>query len=290
MGTKIFICAAATALLATPVWAADLPTMKAPPVAPMLAMNDIVNANNQISLDFVETYLNYLETDSPSGAKLDAETGWIPGLAVTGSLMRNLFVDNVYLYGQFKWVDGSSHYVGALGGGAFGSFVNTDGAEIFNQDFRIGKGFALTPGFMLTPYLGVGAREWSRNLSGASGYHEDYSNGYVGGGLLAQFSPVSRLVLSANGLIGSTFDASMTASDNPGGFPIPPQTFNLGASTMYMLGASADYAITQNIHINAGVDFDNFHYGKSPVGIGGYLEPNSQTSETTWKVGMGFGF
>ncbi len=292
MKTKIVICAATMALLATPVWAADWPTKKAAPIAPILAVNDIVNANNQITLDFADTYLDYLESDSPSGAPLDSEKGWVPGLAVSGSLMRNWIVDNLYLYGQFKWVDGHSAYVGGTSGNpVYGSFTNTDGAEIFNEDFRVGKGFAINSSFMLTPYVGAGARQWGRNLPGAGGYHEDYSDGYVGGGLLAQFSPISRLVLSANGLIGSTFDASMTSSRIAGGFPITPQTYDLGAKPIYMLGASADYAITQNIHVNAGVDYVNFHFGKSAVSpIDFTYEPNSATSETTLKVGLGYGF
>ena len=51
----------------------------------------------------------------------------------------------------------------------------------------------------------------------------------AGAGLLLQYSPIPRLVLSANGLIGGTIDPKLKATQN-GGFPIPNQTFDLGGA------------------------------------------------------------
>src|SRR5262249_8156749 len=157
--------------------------------------------NNQISLDFAATDFDYLETDD-AGDPLDAERGWVvPGLSAKGSVMgKVLGISNIYASGRFTWVDGETDYKGSLIGGAYGSFLNTDRAEVWEGDFRLGKGVELGPSVMFTPFAAGGVRKWGRNLSGPSGYHEDYTHGYVGGGLLLQASPFDRLVLSVDGL------------------------------------------------------------------------------------------
>jgi hypothetical protein len=238
-----------------------------------------------VTLDYATTNFNYLET-LPDGSAFDTEKGWVsPGISVTGSLMRDLFgVCNLYISGRFTYVDGHTNYWSP-------PLVNTDGAKVYDEDFRIGKGFDLSNNMMLTPYIGAGAHLWSRNLPGPGGYHEDYSNGYWGGGLLFQVAPVSRLVLSANGLVGSTFDASMNTTLIPGGGAIIPQTYKLGSSVIFMAGVSADYAITQQWHVNVEADYVNFKYGASPVStIDGSNEPDSRTSNWTLRAGLGYAY
>lgn len=253
------------------------------------AGNGIVKSNNQVGIAFYGNHIDYLETNGST--PMDSEKGWQPGVAISGSVMKNWGIENLYLYGQFSWVNGHSNYVGSYIGGTYGDLKQTDGAEVSNEDFRIGKGFSVNDNFMLTPYVGAGARQWGRNLPGSSGYHEDYSNGYAGGGLMAQFSPASRWVLSVNGLIGSTFGASMKTSLTPGGYAITPQTYNLGSSTIYKIGASVDYAATESIHVNAGVEYTSFNYGKSAISsIDGTYEPDSRTNELAAKIGIGFSF
>lgn len=270
--------------------AADMP-LKAPPLAvPACPGGDIVRANNQVSADFVETYIDYgPEFLTGVGAPLDTEKGWVPGVRVTGSLMQNFgSFCNIYLMGSFTYLNGSTQYW-ASGGPVT---ANTDGATVNNFDFRIGKGFGPSSNFMLTPYLGVGSNWWNRLLNGPFGYDEKYSHAYVGGGLLVQFSPAPRWVISADGLIGEAFDSSMTASPTPGGVAIPGlfTTFTLGNNPVYMVGASVDYAFTEHWHANAGVDYSYFSYGQSAPNAAGFLEPNSTTSYTTVSIGVGYGW
>jgi len=269
-------------------YAADMP-VKAPPLIPVVE-NAILRANNQVTLDFIYTYDKYgPEYISGVGAPLDLEQGGVPGLSVTGSVMRDIAgFQNVYLWGRFSYMNGNTQYVGASGGGAFGSLVNKDGATIWNWDFRIGKGFSVAPNVMLTPYFGIGSNAWNRLLIGAGGYNELYSHDYAGAGLLAQWSPAARWVLSAYGLVGGAFNSKETSTDTPGGFPIPPWTFILGNNTTYMAGASADYAFTEHWHANAGFDWTYFSYGQSAVNPFGYLEPNSLTRYWTWSAGIGY--
>jgi hypothetical protein len=144
---------------------------------------------------------------------------------------------------------------------------------------------------MLTPYIGAGARQWGRNLPGASGYHEDYSHGYVGGGLMAQFALTPDLVVSVDGLVGSSFAANMTTSRTPGGFAITPQSYALGSSAIYQAGVSLDYAMTKQLHANAGIDYTSFKYGRSATSpIDTSYEPDSRTSQVVIKIGLGYAF
>lgn len=274
------------AFMGTPALAADM-AVKAPPPPPGCAVNDIVKANNQLSVDFAATYIQYGPEYQTGGGPLDSETGWVPGGSVTGSVMRTFAgVCDVYLMGRLTVVDGSTHYWASSGP----VLSNTDGAMVMDLDFRVGKGFALNPNLMLTPYLGLGSNLWVRRLTGPSGYNEDYSHDYAGGGLLVQYSPAPRWVLSVDGLIGEAFNSSMTASLTPGGFalPAPLMTFTLGNRPVYMAGASVDYAVTEQWHVNAGIDYVQFSYGQSAVNGFGYLEPNSSTSYVTVSVGGGY--
>lgn len=284
--------------------------------APASTWGDIVNANNQVSLDFIDTNFNYEEFNDTSRSPffgagiLDSEMGWVPGLSVSGSLMRNWFVDNIYLYGQFSWSRGKTNYTGspsqplfAAVPGVFGSLVGRDGAYITDFDFRSGKGFAIQPNVMLTPFLGAGWHDWDRRVN----LGENYTNGYAGGGLLLQFSPFSRFVVSADGLIGGTFASHISVAGTPiaitaTGAPLQ-RGFSgpLGNSALFMAGLSGDYALTQAIHVNAGLDYVYFRYGESalyPAGclqavgaaVGCAYEPSDRTSNLTLKVGLGYGF
>jgi hypothetical protein len=55
-------------------------------------------------------------------------------------------------------------------------------------------------------------------------------------------------------------------------------------------GISADYAVTANIHINAGLDYVNFAYGESGPSPYKTVEPHSTTSNLMLKVGLGYAF
>jgi hypothetical protein len=258
----------------------------------LVRADDILLSNNQVSVDFAATArLDYAERDpNHIFPVLDSETGnWIPGVSVTGSWMGTFYGLHPYAWGRFTWIDGTTDYAAAAGPVT----KNTDGARIQDEDFRLGLGFDLARNIMLTPYAGIGWHQWGRNLSGPFGYHEDYSNGYAGGGLLLQVAPVSGLVLSVNGLVGSTFDASMTASQTIN--PVLPfsslSAFNLGSTMIEMAGGSADYAVSSLVHVNTSVDYTHFGYGQSPPQtIFGILEPTSRTSNLTVRVGLGIAF
>jgi hypothetical protein len=283
-----FVLGFASALaLVSAANAADLGSYKDVPSA--WVSNDIIASNNQISVDFVSRAFAYKETNDasripslPSGAPLDSETGWVPGVGVSASVMKNLIVSNLYLSLEWQHLDGKTDYKGSYQScvtpGCYGTVTGKSGAVVNDLDGRIGKGFELGRSAMLTPYFGIGYHDWVRN----PGYKEDYSNGYAGAGLLLQWSPINRLVLSANGFVGTTFGSNI---DVTGAF-----SGALGDSAIYKAGFLADYAVTQHVHLNTGVEWQSFKYGESAIYGGGMFEPSDHQDYLTVKAGVGYAF
>lgn len=251
-------------------------------------MNPILIANTQVGLSIVGQRVDYNET-TPTDAHFSSEAGWLPGLQFGLSAMAPIGpIRNAYFMGAFTWLYGRTEY------GASGGPVTTDrsGANIAALDIRVGKGFDIAPDWMATPYLGVGYRGWERDLSNRSGpfgYSESYEHGYAGGGLLLQWAATDRIVLSASGLIGTTFAPKMTVAFN-GGAWVLPWTHDLGRSALYMAGLSVNYAMTREWHANAGIDYLSFRYGASGASPDGFYEPESRTSNWTVKAGFGYSF
>ncbi len=244
---------------------------------------DIVAVTNQVgSIQLISTSVNYTET--ANGTTADTESGSVPGYALSLSTMQDLWLGNDYIQVEYDHNSGHPNYIGApLGGGAYGSVLGQSGATLANYSARYGTGFVIGDEAMLTPYIEIGHHSWDRGVN----YGETYTHNYYGVGALGQCtSPVSGLVFTANALIGSTFGSNIDVGSGPGltGF-----SGALGNSTLYKFGLSADYAFTQNFHGNIGADYTSFKYGMSAV-YGAYYEPDSKTSYTTLKVGLGYAF
>jgi opacity protein-like surface antigen len=308
MKMKTFLLAGLAALAATSATAADMAVKARPMAAPVAGCgyNAITLSNNQISLQYAGINKNYEEYNPaglfndpalPVGAVIDSENGWVHGVSVTGSAMFNLGAFcNLYVFGRGSYFDGSTDYWQPLG-----RLSGQSNAKIWEGDFRFGKGFDLTPNFMLTPYLGVGARSWDRDLcqGGAcfgGGFHENYRHSYVGAGLMAQYAMTPALVLTASGLIGGTFDSTLTGGPLANGNPtIIPFRTGLGNSTIYKIEGALDYAFTQNFHGNIGVEYTEFRYGLSAPFVTDNLgnpavEPDSRTRNVTVRAGLGWAF
>jgi opacity protein-like surface antigen len=282
------------AVTTSPAFAADM-AFKAPPPPIVPFGNDILKANNQISVDFIVTNFNFKEyndfTRTPfqptdSAGVADTEKGWVPGVSATGSVMTDVFgIHNVYFSARFSYLNGHTDYWNP-------TITQNDPATVNKWDFRLGKGFDFSPNTMVTPYFGAGTSWWKRTIVAQA--QEDYFHAYAGGGLLLQWAPFSRLVLSANGLIGSTFASEMSASPIDSGPAFTPFNVSLGSSLIYMLGGSADYAFTDHLHANVGIEYVNFKYGESDYASAGVLgpvyEPSSRTSNVTVSAGLGWSF
>jgi len=196
--------------------------------------------------------------------------------------MKDLWLGNDYIEAEFDNSSGTTTYTGAYQGGVFGSVVVTSGATLVNYSARYGTGIMVNEGFMLTPYAELGHHEWDRGVN----WGEVYTHNYYGIGALAQYSPATRLVLSANALFGSTFGSNIVINGAFSGA--------LGNSSLYRIGAGADYAFAQNLHGNIGFDYTSFSYGISAIyscGVNCFQwEPDSKTNYTTIKIGLGYAF
>ncbi len=258
----------------------------------MAGTSDIKAANNQVAIQIVSTNVDYTETGNgrlgTTVGKLDTETGGVPGYALSLSVMKDVWLGNDYFAAEYDHASGNTSYTGMpITGGVFGSLAGSSGATLDNYRVRYGKGFTLDHEFMLTPYAELGNHQWERNVN----YGEHYAHDYYGAGVLGQYSPVSRLVFSADALFGKTAGSSITVNGGGGqnGF-----SGDLGNSTLYKIGIAADYAFAENLHGNVGVDYVTFNYGISaiyPLG-GGFVgwQPDSTTHYTLVKLGIGYAF
>lgn len=267
------------------------------PISAYAGITDIRAANNQIGIQAVSTNVDYTETGNgifgTVTGTLDTEKGDVPGAAIFLSTMSG---SGQYFAAEYDHSSGQTTYTGMpITGGVFGSIVGVSSAALTNFNVRFGQGFeigsvgarSITP-FMLTPYVELGHHEWDRGVN----YGEIYTHNYFAVGTLWQLSPASsRLVLSADAMLGTTFRANIVVNSGPGlnGF-----SGALGNSTLYKVGLAADYAFSNHFHGNAGIDYMSFGYGMSavyPVG-GGFVswEPDSRTNYTIVKLGVGYAF
>jgi hypothetical protein len=254
--------------------------------------SDIKASNNQMGIQIISTHVDYTETGNgmlgTRTGTLDTENGRVPGYTLSLSTMNDWWLGNDYIEAEYDHSSGNTNYIGGLIGPPatpYGSVVGISGATLTNYSARYGKGFIVNDGLMLTPYAELGSHKWDRGVN----YGETYTHNYYGIGALGQYSPASKWVLTASGLIGNTFGSYIVVNTGPGlnGF-----SGGLGNSTLYKVGVSADYALTSHFHGNVGVDYMSFKYGISavyPVN-GGSWEPDSSTHYTTVKFGLGYAF
>lgn len=262
------------------------------PAASLAAQIDIVASNNQANVAYLSTKVNYRETGTgiygtPTGT-LDTETGSVPGFSFAVSSMTG--PDNDYIQAELDQANGSTTYTGALLGGQFGSVVATSSASLMDFSGRFGRGFAYEEQFMATPYIELGRHQWDRGVN----YGETYTHYYFGVGVLGQYSPMPRLVLGANAMLGRTFGSDISVNSGPGlsGF-----SGSLGNSLLTRVGAAVDYAFTPRLHGSLALDYSRFKYGMSAIfsgvvnGRNALLwEPDSTTSYTRFRIGMGITF
>ncbi len=253
----------------------------------------IKKANSQIGIQFISTDVDYKEFGGQLGAPaglLDTEKASINGFGINLSVMKDFILGNDYFKFDFTHNKGRTNYVGSyIGSNAgYGSVKSTSGASLIDFDFRFGKGYEISNNIMLTPYLEIGRHEWDRGVNAG----ENYKNEYLGIGVMPQYSPFDKLVLSASALVGRTFSSNIDVKADASNL-----LFNasLGTSTIYKVGASIDYAFSESIHGSIGADFTNFKYGISdPVPLDNNFyyafEPGSKTKYSTLRVGIGYSF
>jgi hypothetical protein len=255
--------------------------------------SDIKRANNQFGFQSISSTLDYTETGNgvqttPAGI-LDTENGSVPGNAIYLCIMKNWLFGNDYFKASYDKSSGQTKYVGASlnlpngPAGPYGSIVGTSGAIFKNYSLRYGKGFAMLGSSMLTPYIEVGNHIWDRGVN----YGELYSHNYSGLGILNQYSLKRGMVLSVDVLYGHTSQSAIVVAS---GGQITGFTAGLGDSVFYRAGVSVDIPVVQGVYLTTGIDYSAFDYGISAASASGLLEPDSRSSYTTFRLGLGLGF
>jgi hypothetical protein len=237
--------------------------------------------NNTIWAAAGASELNYKETVSPIP---DSDRGELPSFAAGIDFMTR---NNLYLSADGSVAVGNAHYNGALydsGTGIYDIPYETSTHEtVVNVNGKIGQGFSLSDRAMFIPYLDVGFRYWDRKLGAGQG--EEYQNYDVLGGVMFEYTPIDRLILSAYGAGGTTFGATMRTSGHD---------FDLGGSGIEKVGGKIGYDLTKRIELFSTVDYDHFHYVGSPWVLLSSTtearEPSSRTEDTTLRVGIGYHF
>jgi hypothetical protein len=246
----------------------------------------ILAANNEVGIAFNENLMNYQENirTLPS----DTESGWMPGFQLKGSYMGNLVgINNLYAAVHYQRNSGSIAYMGSLSNGA--TYDGTDNATTNRVTARIGEGFNIPHGIVITPFIAGGIQNWNRQLQGPYGYTENYNAGLVGTGALFQYALNSHWVLSSTGEIMAVIGGGMTPS---GLYGVPSGHFGSASfktSAEEMVNAKADYALTSNLHLYGGVQYVHFNYTGGSLNHGAF-EPSSQTNGFSMDAGMAYSY
>lgn len=258
------------------------------PGAAMADVTDIRKADNAIELDAGATHLNYKENSG--GGTLDSEKGWLSTahLGVSYLALDQAPVTNLYLHLDVEGSTGSTHYGGALQdlqSGAAVPWQSSTNDNLISTDVQAGYAFPIGRTLMLTPYAELGYRYWDRDLTGAGGYPEHYSNWEGMGGLLAQYSPIARWVLSLSGSAGTTFGGNLDASNIH---------FRLGDDLTWRTQAKVGFRVTTHLELLGTATYERLGFGASPVypisPTMGLQEPDSTTHQATVLVGVAYHF
>lgn len=258
---------------------------------------DIRAADRAVEFDVGASNLRYGE--SVNNATFDTENGWMPnlGLGITWlSRDDGSWTSNTYLHLDGQAAFGQTDYNGGIQGIIGNTIINlpyqtkTDD-EIYTVSAKAGHMFFLAEGFSLTPYLDLGYRSWYRNVNGGpfryngstyyvSSSKENYQNFQTGGGFMAQYSPLPRLVLTGSAQYGSIFSPTMTTQG---------VTYNLGSQEIYEIEGRVGYAITPRFELISDARFTGFGFNKSDLNYStGAYEPDSYSHQLTVVGGIAY--
>ena len=256
--------------------------------ASAFADDAILQANNQLSLSVGAHHQDYHEpsTFDTIPGDLDSEKGSQFTAGLTAVRQGSLFgINDVYTSASAFVTAGKTHYTGYLLSTWAAKTDSTDNVS-GDVELRLGKAFRFgsRSQFQVVPYVQYAYHIWSRTIGTDAA--EVYSHHTLGGGVLGQYAPTRKLVLSANISVSEMLGAQMRKDQYP--------TFQVQNRPVTEVGLGLDYAVTRHLHASANYRFTKFHYGKSanvagPQG-GDWFEPSSRTTEQVVTVGLGYSF
>jgi len=253
------------------------------------------DANNAVSLAAGAVLQNYQEAlPSPS----DIESGWMPGLRLGISGMNPPgpgFASRLYFALHYGYQQGNLRYQGfALA--THQPLSLTDHSQVQTVSIRIGKGIPVSQRVLLTPYFLYRFVDWQRHLQNALGQSEHYESNSAGIGLLAQWTPARRWVLSGRLAWAEGFAGTVRGTH---GILSPTVPLHPGATLQ--AGLAVDYRLQGPWHLFGGLRFTHYAFDGSPRFIGTitqdgqsypgiFDEPASQTNRFGLDLGIAYQF
>lgn len=250
------------------------------------AEGSIYQVNNQASIN-----LGYQNQDFTGGTTFYGyhQTGGVPFVGLVLDKTRNAVFSEVAIketVGQTTSSGQNTH--------------NT----FFDINGKLGYSFASSINTELTPYATLGYHRGlmdilgMQSLSGiingitqtyyVNGIRETYSHGWYGAGLLAQWNPMPKLVLSADGNIGNIFNPQMQ-SWVPLGVTVNT-SYSLNDQWYQMAGIGADYEFAYHWHAKANLGYWHYSYGPSATNQFGIATLTDTTNQYTASLGVGYAF
>ena len=260
-----------------------LPLILLSPFTAHADVQDILNSDNAIDIDFGASQLSYGE--QADAQTLDTEKGWMPafglGAGYVTSNTHNPWTDNIFFRLDGRGSIGDTHYNGALCS-IFGCTPaqSTTHSQVYTVQGKVGRAIPLDDFVMVTPFVDLGYRFWRRSLTGIGGYNENYSDGNAMGGFMVQVSPLPKWVLSLSGEGGTDISPSMQT----GG-----QTYKLQQTAMYEASGKIGYEFSPRLEATGTAEYSGFGFGMSNNVAGSY-EPTSYTHQLVMLVGLAYHF
>jgi hypothetical protein len=244
-----------------------------------------------VFLGYDQSYLSYKEFIN--GVELDKDTGWNNGVYFEARS------DDTYMFARFLFdyvMTKSATYAGSLQNG---TPVTMSTEEKFLTS-EVNAGYkALNFGTAtLSPYAGLGYRDWKRGVDNLPDYQEDYSWWYVAAGVNLAYR-FSRLVIAPDVALVYPFSSKMTT--NAAG-TVDEASFDIKARLGFRVEVPVSYEISRNedtkIFVFGTPFYQKWEFGASdpvtltrggtPVAIA--IEPESTTDMYGFRLGVGLNF
>ncbi len=232
--------------------------------------------------DYQEIDANHLTTDGI----LNQETGNLPqiSVSVTNSLDNQPTTNNWIPYGTFSldYSKGSTDYNGYLqAGNHLTPYQTQTDNTIINGTLAFGATKALNNNLQLSPNIAVNHYQWQRQLEQ---YTEDFRHTAMLAGVAIDWQPsdTQPINLQATAQLGKLLDSEIDV-------PKLGLKQDIGKSNIWQVGINASYQLSNNVSLNAGVNHKKWQYQQSKI-ENDYQYPDSDNKQTTWSVGLGYGF
>ncbi|WP_414039398.1 hypothetical protein ACJU26_09220 [Acidithiobacillus sp. M4-SHS-6] len=223
--------------------------------------------------------MNYQEAAPEGYGPSDAETGFVPGYAFTVSGTPDVLGVPLYMGLNYAHSGANMTYKA-------GNFRTLDDAHFYTVGGKLGVPFYFGRNGAVVPYVSGGYRHWNRNLMGAGGYDEVYSNEYAGLGVSAYYALNSRFVVGANIHADLIVGGHVRAYDFPVLRPGEVIDAPFGDSASESVGLSANYRLNKVVGLYGDIGYAHLHYTGGAANIPGIFEPASQTNQVSVGAGV----